>query len=108
MVSDASLLKAVREMESGLVGVSLGDGLYKKRVQMPGRGKRSGGRMLLAYHDGTLAIFVFGFSKNERVNLSLPELRTLRLFANKLLGLSTEHLEFSIAKGELKVIGNDS
>ena len=41
-MADRVLLAAVAEMESGLVDARLGGGLFKKRVGLPGSGKRGG------------------------------------------------------------------
>jgi hypothetical protein len=43
---DATLCKAVQEMESGLIDADLGGFLYKKRVARPGGGKSGGYRTL--------------------------------------------------------------
>lgn len=47
-LGDALLAKAVEEMEQGVIDADLGGGLYKKRIPMPGRGKRGGARTLIA------------------------------------------------------------
>ena len=47
-VSDSDLTRAVDEMMQGLVAAGLGGHLLKKRVAVPGRGKRGGARTILA------------------------------------------------------------
>ena len=47
-VSDSDLTGAVEEMMQGLVDAELGGHLFKKRVAVPGRGKRGGARTILA------------------------------------------------------------
>ena len=49
-LSDDVLCLAVREMVSGLVDADLGGDVLKKRVALPGRGKRGGVRTLVATH----------------------------------------------------------
>jgi putative transcriptional regulator len=44
----AALSNAVNEMANGLVDADLGGGVFKKRVALPGKGKRGGVRTLLA------------------------------------------------------------
>ena len=44
-ISSAALIQAVTEMEAGLIDARLGAGLYKKRIGLPGRGKRGGARV---------------------------------------------------------------
>jgi len=41
---DESLIKAIKEMEQGLIDADLGGHVYKKRVGIKGRGKRGGVR----------------------------------------------------------------
>jgi len=47
-LSDQALCDAVSEMERGLIDADLGGGVVKKRVPLPGRGKRGGTRTLVA------------------------------------------------------------
>lgn len=47
-ITDKVLCVAVAEMENGLIDADLGGHVYKKRVALQGRGKRSGARTLLA------------------------------------------------------------
>lgn len=42
-LSDQVLFKAVDEIEQGLIDADLGGSILKKRVALPGRGKRGGG-----------------------------------------------------------------
>jgi len=45
---NAALCSAVLEMEQGIIDADLGDGVFKKRIALPGRGKRAGARVLVA------------------------------------------------------------
>ena len=47
-LSDDALSAAVSEMASGLVDADLGGYLVKKRVPLPGKGKRGGARTIVA------------------------------------------------------------
>ena len=47
-LSDQALVKAVAEMEQGLIDADLGGSVLKKRVALPGRGKRGGVRVIVA------------------------------------------------------------
>lgn len=97
---DAVLLKAVAELELGLCDM-LGGHVYKKRVGLPGRGKRGGLRTLVAFRHGERAFFMYGYPKNERANISRDELEALRLLAKELLGYSEQGLAKAIRAGEL-------
>jgi hypothetical protein len=76
-ISDASLVAAVDNAIRGLIDADLGGHVIKQRVARPGRGKRGGFRMLIGFRSD-LAIFLFGFAKNERENIDGDQLKTLR------------------------------
>jgi hypothetical protein len=63
-LDDVALESAVEEMERGLIDARLGGEVVKKRVAMPGRGKRGGVQTLVAFRQGDKAFFVFGFADN--------------------------------------------
>lgn len=95
---------AVAEMQAGLIDADLGGGLVKKRVAWPGRGKRGGGRLLVATHFESCWFFLFGFAKNERADVSPAELDALRKWAGDLLGLEEAQLASALAAGEIEEI----
>lgn len=84
-LGDDVLSAAVTEMEAGLIDAHLGGEVVKKRVALPGRGKRGGARTLFAFRRTDRAFFVYGFAKNERANISDKELKALKLLAKELL-----------------------
>ena len=84
-LTDDALCLAVSEMVSGLVDADLGGDVLKKRVALPGRGKRGGARTLVATRRASRWFFVFGFEKNERANVSDEELEGLQTIAADLL-----------------------
>jgi hypothetical protein len=47
-LSETALCRAVVEMQQGLIDADLGGGVVKKRVALPGRGKRGSTRTLVA------------------------------------------------------------
>ena len=94
-------------MATGLIDADLGGGLVKKRVGLPGRGKRGGARTLVATNRGNRWFFVFGFEKNERANISREELEALQDLAADLLARTPPQLEESIADGTLQEICHD-
>lgn len=71
---DQALYRAVVEIRQGLVDADLGGGIIKKRIALPGHGKRGSTRTLLATNRNDRWVFVFGFEKNERANISDNEL----------------------------------
>lgn len=100
-LGDAALASAVAEMERGLIDAHLVGQVVKKRVALPGRGKRGGARTLLAFKQGEKAFFVYGFAKNERSNISDKELKALKLLAKELLNYPAASLTKAIKAGEL-------
>jgi hypothetical protein len=87
------LVRAVREIEDGLSDGDLGGGIVKKRVRVPGRGKSGGARVLLATNRRDRWVFVYGFLKNQRANISHSELLALRELSRDLLALTEEQLD---------------
>lgn len=95
------LKKAVDEIESGLHDGNLGGGLYKKRIPMPGKGKRGSYRTLLAFKHGETAFFVYGFAKNVKANVNEKEEAVYKDLAKVLLNLKQQMLEAMITMGSL-------
>jgi hypothetical protein len=106
-LDDEVLRAAVEEMENGLIDAELGGHVVKKRVALPGRGKRGGTRTLVVYQQANKAFFVYGFAKNERANISDKELKALKLLATQLLGYTNPALVKAIEAGELIEVIND-
>jgi hypothetical protein len=94
---DTALYKAVEEMENGLIDADLGRGVLKKRIGLPNKGKRGSVRTLVATNRGGLWIFVFGFEKNERSNISNQELDVLQSISHDLLNMSNKELDEAIS-----------
>ena len=106
-LDDGALWTAVEEMETGLIDARLGGHVVKKRVALPGRGKRGGSRTQVVYRQADKAFFVYGFAKNERSNISDKELKALKLLATELLGYSKQALAKAIKAGELIEVYED-
>ncbi|MBW2330079.1 MAG: type II toxin-antitoxin system RelE/ParE family toxin [Deltaproteobacteria bacterium] len=106
-LSDVALCQAVKEMEQGLIDANLGGGVVKKRLALPGRGKRGGARTLVATNKGDRWFFLFGFEKNERANITAEELEGLREITRQLLGMTSEQLDEAVRDGSLQEICHD-
>jgi hypothetical protein len=98
---DKALLSAVSEMIKGLFDADLGGGVLKKRVALPGKGKSGGTRTLLATNRNDRWIFVSGFEKNERANISTKELEALKMLTEDLLALSPAQINEALDSGAL-------
>jgi hypothetical protein len=103
-LADRALCQAVDEMASGLIDADLGGGLVKKRIGLPGRGKRGGARTLVATNKGSRWFFVFGFEKNERANIGDEDLEALQDLAVDLLARTPAQLNTAVADGTLQEI----
>ena len=68
-IKDHALLDAIARAEKGLIDADLGSGLLKQRVARAGEGRSGGYRTIIAYRAGGLAVFLYGFAKNERDNI---------------------------------------
>ena len=101
LLTDAALLKAIDEMEQGLVDADLGGNIYKKRVALPGRGKSGSTRTLIATNRQNRWFFMFGFEKNDKENITQAELAYLQEVAQIFLGYSNDELQLGIDKGEV-------
>jgi len=106
-LSDVALCQAIKEMEQGLIAANLGGGVVKKRLAMPGRGKRGGARTLVATNKGDRWFFLFGFQKNERANITAEELEGLREITRQLLTMTSEQLDEAVQDGSLQEICYD-
>ena len=109
-LGDADLIAAVAEMNDGLWDVNLGGQVYKKRAALAGRGKSGGARTLVAFKSDDRAFFMYGFSKNQRSNITNKEKNALKLMARELLGYSDNQLRQALKHGaliEIEVQEND-
>ncbi|MEY2853545.1 MAG: hypothetical protein RL030_677 [Pseudomonadota bacterium] len=76
---DFALCEAVKEMECGLVDASLGGLLYKKRVARVGGGKSGGYRTMLSARIGSRYVFLHGYAKSSKANVSEVERKALQV-----------------------------
>ena len=100
-LTDIGLRAAVIEMVQGLVDADLGGHLVRKRVALPGRGKRGGARTIVATRRAGRWFFLYGFEKNERANVDRDELKVLQEVATELLEFDDRELAAALAAGEL-------
>ena len=100
-IEDAALCEAVGRAEGGLIDAGLGRGLIKQRVAREGGGRRGGFRTIIAYRHDTRAVFIFGFAKSGRENISANDEREMAETGAMLLGLTAEGIEKLAEGGEL-------
>jgi len=94
-ITNKSLLSTIEDIDSGSI-VDLGSGLYKIRVPRPNQGKSGGFRTLIIYKKRGLALFVYGFAKNERDNISSTELSFFKKQARLILNFNQGQINHAI------------
>ena len=99
-ISVNELARALAELKAGSFEANLGGHIYKKRIRFEGKGKSGSGRTIICYKKGDRAIFIHGFAKNEKSNLSRKELYAFKELSKILLGLSAAEVDIAIKNGD--------
>lgn len=92
---------ALAEVQNGNFETSLGGHIYKKRIKFKGQGKSGSGRTIICYKKGNRAIFIHGFAKNQKSNLSKKELSIFKELSRILLNFSTKEMQIAITNGDI-------
>ena len=100
-LSDLELVAAIHDLTLGLSTADLGSNLFKVRIKRKHGGKSGGFRTIVVYKQNDRAIFLYGFSKNERDNIDKSELQLFKTLGNDFLELNAKQLEQSIAQSVL-------
>lgn len=103
-VTNTALKQAVAEIESGLYEANLGEMVYKKRIARKGCGKRGGYRTLLAFKLEDKAIFLYGFAKKDRENISTKDEQALKKLAAHYMAASPAIIQKAVVLNELEEI----
>ncbi len=103
-LGDKVLAAAIADIERGLIDADLGGGLVKQRIARAGEGKRGGFRALIAYHAGERAVFLFGFAKSDKSNISPEDERDLKDYGAMLLALRIKDIALMKENGELREV----
>ena len=103
-LGDQALVGAVEEIESGLVSADLGGNVLKQRIARAGAGKSAGYRTVLVFKRGDRAVFVVGYAKNVKTDLTQKEVRALKELAKDLLSLTDDELGKAISSKKLREI----
>ena len=106
-LTDVVLCKAVSEMAQGLIDADLGGHVVKKRVALPGQGRRGGARTIVATKLLDRWFFLYGFGKNDRANIDKDELKMLQEVAKNFLAFDDAQLTIALTAGEIVEICND-
>ncbi len=105
-LSSQNLIKSLTEVTGGTFEANLGGHIYKKRVARTGKGKSGGFRTIICFKQNDRAIFVHGFSKSSKGNISERELQSLKELAAILLNMDNDKLQAAISSGVLVEVNN--
>jgi hypothetical protein len=106
-IANSSMREAIERAERGLIDADLGGGLIKQRVARPGQGRSGGYRMMVAYRTKDRAIFLLGFAKNERENISPKELAALRDLAKVWLHATQQQIATALEEDIMQEVTDD-
>ena len=103
-IADAALKALADEMRQGVIHAHLGGNVYKQRVAVPGRGKRGGGRVIIAADLRDRWIFIYCYLKKDQDDITPDDELAFKEFARVYLGLSGEALQTAARRGILEEI----
>jgi hypothetical protein len=92
-IEDESLCELIRTMVLGAIDADLGGGVYKQRLPRKGQGKSGGYRTIVLIRVGRIALFAYGFAKNERANIDRSDLMHFRKLAKEVLNYDDKELD---------------
>lgn len=95
---DEALCHAVVRAENGLIDADLAGPIIKQRVARVGAGAARGYRTILVYQPGQMALFVHGFPKNTKANLTSAEKTTYAEFGKIVVAMDDASFEAAITK----------
>ena len=99
-IDDDDLCESVTHAERGLIDADLGGGLIKQRVARKGQGRSGGFRTIIAYRSGRRAVFLHGFAKSAKDNVSDDELDALKKAAAVVLAMDAATVADALDKGK--------
>ena len=100
-ITDSILINIIDEMTHGLYEANLGGHVYKKRISIGPRGKRGGARTIIAFKAHEKAIFMYGFSKNKKDNITKKEEEALKALAKNYFSYNESQIRQAIKAGKL-------
>lgn len=101
LMTDHDLVRACYEITNGLVDANLGSSLFKKRVAIPGQGKRGSYRTMLGAVVDEKYFFLYLFAKSQKSNLTKKEEVALKELAKTFVNFNKNTIDALIANGEL-------
>lgn len=99
-IDDDALCGGVRRAERGLIDADLGGGLIKQRVARKGQGRSGGFRTIIAYRSTKRAVFLHGFAKSAKDNVSDDELEALKKASAVVLAMDAAAVANALDQGK--------
>jgi len=96
-IKDSDLIFTIGNLMQNKSTVNLGSNLYKVRIAKPSKGKSGGYRTLIVYMQGNRSIYIYGFDKNEKDNLSKEELKDFRELSKTLSKITIKEIDRVVA-----------
>ena len=103
-IEDFQLVEAVVRANIGLIDADLGAGVIKQRISRQGAGKSGGFRTIVFFKARDRAIFMFGFAKKAKKNLTHEELLEMKRASREMLQLSQDQIDQLVCLKKLKEI----
>jgi hypothetical protein len=100
-ITDHELLEVVDQLEADQADANLGGDVYKVRIARPGEGKSGGHRVIVYFRNEFRTFFSYGFSKNDKGNISRKELKGFKEDAKRQLSFTEEQIRIALQKGTL-------
>jgi len=100
-ITDHELLGVVNQLEEDQADANLGGDVYKVRIARQGEGKSGGHRVIVYFRNEFRTFFSYGFSKNDKGNISRKELKRFKENAKIQFLLTDEQIEAHLRNGTL-------
>jgi len=100
-ITDHELLEVVDQLEADQADANLGGDVYKVRIARPGEGKSGGHRVIVYFRNEFRTFFSYGFSKNDKGNISRKELKRFKKDAKDQFLLTDEQIKDRLRNGTL-------
>jgi hypothetical protein len=100
------LLEVVNQLEDDQADANLGGDVYKVRIARQGEGKSkqtsfAGHRFIVYFRNEFRTFFSYGFSKNDRGNISRKDLKRFKEDAKDLFSYTDEEIKEYLRNGSL-------
>ena len=103
-ILDSDLCQTIKQIEDGSIDANLGGGIIKQRLARVNQGKSGGFRTVIVFRIKDVSFFIYGFSKNDRENISKDELKSLKEVAKMLLNYNRSEIDEALINKKLREV----